>query len=137
MKQEYINYAKRLDTIGDLIISISNLIRTPREIKVLSLDDYQVYKSGMNETIKRFDYAHESLKEVKTPFIVQNQHNKLVERFGEYIESIRILNNSTDVSPSNEIIFNESEYNIGLALQQQSVSEIERLTQLIGDKLLK
>ncbi|MDR4946502.1 hypothetical protein [Neobacillus cucumis] len=137
MKQEYIDYAKRLDTIGDLIISISNLIKSPEEIKILSFEGYQAYKNEMNETIKRFVYAEESLKEVKTPFIVQNQHNKSVERFGEFIESIRILNNSTNVSPDNKIDFDESEYKRGLDLQQKSVAEIEKLTQLIGDKLLK
>ena len=65
MKQEYIDYAKRLDTIGDLIISISNLIKSPEEIKIFSFEDYQEYKNEINETIKRFEYAEESLKEVK------------------------------------------------------------------------
>lgn len=137
MKEEYINYAKRLDTIGDLIISISNLIKSLDEVKILSFEDYQIYKNEINETIKRFEYAEESLNEVKSPFIVQNQHRKLVERFGEYIESIKILNNSTNVSPSNEIKFNEDEYIRGLDLQKKSTIEIEKLSQLIGDKLLK
>lgn len=137
MKEEYINYAKRLDTIGDLIISISNLIKSLDEVKILSFEDYQIYKNEINETIKRFEYAEESLNEVKSPFIVQNQHRKLVERFGEYIESIKILNNSTNVSPSNENKFNEDEYIRGLDLQKKSTIEIEKLSQLIGDKLLK
>ncbi|MGE8082139.1 hypothetical protein [Peribacillus loiseleuriae] len=137
MKQEYISYAKRLDTIGDLIISISNLIKSSEEVKILSFEDFQAYKNEVNETIKQFEYAEESLREVNAPFVVQNQHKRSVERFGEYIESIRIIINSFYVSPSNEIQFNESEHIRGLDLQKQSVEEIGKLTQLIGDKLLK
>ncbi|MCU9601778.1 hypothetical protein [Pallidibacillus thermolactis] len=137
MKEEYIKYAKRLDTIGDLIISISNLIKTPEEVKILSLEDIRVNKNDLNETIRRFEYAKESLKEVKVPFIVQSQHKKMVQRFEEYIESIRILNNSVNISANNEIQIYESEYNKGLELQKKSVEELEKLTQLIGDKLLK
>jgi hypothetical protein len=132
MKEEYIKYAKRLDTIGDLIISISNLIKTPEEVKILSLEDIRVNKNDLNETIRRFEYAKESLKEVKVPFIVQSQHKKMVQRFEEYIESIRILNNSVNISANNEIQIYESEYNKGLELQKKSVEELEKLTQLIG-----
>ncbi|TWI56086.1 hypothetical protein [Halalkalibacter nanhaiisediminis] len=137
MKQEYINYANRLNTIGDVIVSSSNLIKTTEKATILSVEGITSYKNELKQAVERNDYAEESLAEVKVPFIVQNQHRKLVERFGQYIESIRVLNNSFCLNPSNEIEFSESEYIRGLVLQEDSEKEIEKLTQLIGDILLK
>lgn len=131
-----VEYAKRLDSVGDLIINISNLIKSPEEVDVFSFQNFKIYKEEMNEKIKCFEYATESLKEVKTPLIIQNLHNEYVEWFRKYIESIIILNDSNNVRSSNEIHFNESEYDRGFALQEKSVSEIRIIFPLIGDKLL-
>jgi hypothetical protein len=132
MKKEYIKYAERLNTIGDLIIAISNLIRTPERVQSLSKEEILDNKKELLTSVERFEYAKESLSEIKAPFVVQNQHNKLVEQFGKFIESIRILEGSLSV---NDV--NKNEYIRGFALQKESVKAIGEITKIIGDKLLR
>lgn len=128
MKKEYIKYAERLNTIGDLIIAISNLIRTPERVQSLSKEEILDNKKELLTSVERFEYAKESLSEIKAPFVVQNQHNKLVEQFGKFIESIRILGGSLSV---NDV--NKNEYIRGFALQKESVEAIGEITKIIGD----
>jgi hypothetical protein len=134
MEQSYINYADRLNTIGELIVSISDLVADFSTVKDFSLEEYRTYEKNLSETIERYEYASDSLASVRTPFVIQNQHKKLVERLDDYIESIRILKGSI-WEDSSGFKFNEEEYNRGLSLQQESVQSIEKLATLIGDKL--
>jgi hypothetical protein len=131
MKKEHIiKYAERLDTIGDLIIAISNLIRTPEKAQILSKEEILEYKKDLLTSVERFEYVKESLSEIKVPFDVQNQHNKLVEQFGRFIESIRILEGSFSVNN-----VDKNEYNRGFSLQRESVEAIQKITKIIGGKL--
>lgn len=115
MKKEYIQYAKRLNTIGDLIIGISNLIEEGGE------------QGSLTESIKRYKYANESLAEVKIPEIIIQEHIKLVTALDEWISVAEKLNS----------VQNESEKRQAISLQKQKEINIETITKEIGDRLIE
>lgn len=133
---EHLQYAQRLYTIGELIIEISNLIKSPDQVKTMSYEDFKVYDRNMTDTIERFEYTGETLASVKAPEIIENEHKILVNAHNQYVESIRVLTKSCIVTDSNKPEINPSEFSRGLSLQKKSVEEIERIAELIGDKLI-
>jgi hypothetical protein len=114
MEKEHIQYAMRLNTIGDLIIEISNLIAKPGEEK------------NLNAAIERYKYVQESLAEVKTPEIVNFEHKKLVTFLGQWISATEILNS----------VNNDDELKKALRLQKQREEIIGVLCEEIGDILI-
>lgn len=115
MKREYIQYVKRLNTIGDLIIEISNLIEERGE------------QGSLTESIKKYKYANESLAEVKIPEIINQEHIKLVTALDECISVTEKLN----------YVQNESEKRQAISLQKQKEINIETITKEIGNKLIE
>ncbi|PGT75543.1 hypothetical protein [Priestia megaterium] len=136
MKKEYILYAQRLDTIGDLVISISNLIKSPEEFKTMSPDSIKIYKKDLDETVERFEYAKDSIADLTVPSIIQTQHGELLKGFGGFVQSIKTLNGSVKINKDNKVEFNANEYINGLSLQKESVNKIEQVTIAIGDIFL-
>lgn len=134
MNQAHLNYAKRLDTIGDLVISTSNLIIEFDEVESFSVEKYNAYQKNLNQTIERLEYAIDSLATVKTPFIIQNQHRMLVKHFEEFIESVRILKSSSTIE-NDKVAFNDDTFSKGLDMQKESRKSIGKITEIIGDKL--
>lgn len=139
MKKECIQYAEKLDSIGDLILSIGNRIK-PVEVvaEEFSSDDFRVYENNLSDTIGRYEQAKESLATIhNVPSFVTAQHKQLVEQFGNFIESTRIMKNSVQLSSSDQANFNKPEYIRGYIEKEKSVVAIEKLTQQIGDILVK
>ena len=71
LKEEYIVYAKRLKTIGELIEEISKLIDIGRI-------------ESIKEAIPRFEYAGSALSEVDVPKAIEKEHNDLVKSLEQW-----------------------------------------------------
>ena len=115
VKQEYLDYAKKFETIGDLIIIISNMIKGPGAIKIMTVENYEEYQKNIQETIDRFKQVKDSMSEMKNPEIIDEEHAKLVGYFDGFIESIETLNRSANLEK-----FDPEQYSNGLKLQEDS-----------------
>ena len=134
VKPEYVIYAKRLDSIGDSIKDNTVFIKSQEELdKINSLNDY---KNKINSSIEELKKNKQSLIEIKPPFIVQNQHQKYIEVFGKYVESIQILNNSFYYE-NEEVSFNKDDYNRGFSIHIETTKQLDAISKIIGDKLTK
>lgn len=138
MKKECIDYAENLNKVGDLIISISDLLK-PVEVvaEEFSPEDFKVYEKDLSDVIDRYEYAKDSLASIKVPSFLGDQHKQLVDRFGNFIESIRIMKNSIQLTSDNQPEIDKEKYMRGYTEQFNSVASIGDVTQRIGDILIK
>lgn len=137
MKQEYVFYAKQLDSIGDKYISANTSIKKPEDITGLTFDEAITYKNKLNTAIEGFVEAKEEARGINPPFIVQNPHKKLLERFEQFSNSAIIMRDSLDTENPNGVEINKEAYEQGFLLHDESTKEINRLTQIIGNRLTK
>ena len=136
MNQEYLNYAKRLEDIGDMIISGTETLKTPDSAILLTPKGCALYKNELTVTIENVKYTRDVLEETKSPRIVQKEHKRLVEGLNQYIESIATLRDSFKVTKDNEGELDRDQYDIGMNLQKEAVAEIGKASELIGDILV-
>jgi len=136
MNQEYLNYAKRLEEIGDMIISGTETIKTPDSAIILTPKDCALYKNELTVIIENVKYTRDVLEETKSPRIVQKEHKRLVEGLNQYIESIATLRDSFKVTKDTEGELDRDQYDIGMNLQKEAVAEIGKASELIGDILV-
>lgn len=129
MKQEYLDYVKRFETIGDLIIIISHMIKGPGAIKIMTVETYEEYQQNIQETIDRFKHVKASMSEMKNPEIIDEEHAKLVGYFSSFIESIEILNSSVNLEK-----FDPEYYSNGLKLQEDSKVNLMKTIEEIVNK---
>jgi hypothetical protein len=129
VKQEYLDYVKRFETIGDLIIIISHMIKGPGAIKIMTVETYEEYQKNIQETIDRFKQVKDSMSEMKNPEIIDEEHAKLVGYFSGFIESIEILNSSVNLEK-----FDPEHYSNGLKLQEDSKVNLMKTIEEIVNK---
>ncbi|CAM5579451.1 hypothetical protein SAFG77S_09068 [Streptomyces afghaniensis] len=116
MNMQYLQYGQRLNTIGDLIIEISNLIN-PNQVS-----------DNMEESIERYKYALDQLSSVKAPEVIGNEHKQLLNALDEWIQSTEKLNAS---------IGSQKSFEKAMQLQKEKEIKIGTITSIIGDKLTK
>ncbi|PFP44839.1 hypothetical protein COK01_26350 [Priestia megaterium] len=136
MKQEYLKYGKRLNDIGDMIISATATIKTPDSVSLLTPEGSALYKNELTVTVENVKYTKDVLEETKRPHIIQREHKKLVEGLNQFIESIATMRDSFKIVKANEGEFDRDQYDIGMNLQKEAVIEIGKASELIGDILV-
>jgi len=136
VNQEYLNYAKRLENIGDMIISGTETIKTPDSAILLTPKGCALYKNELTVTIENVKYTRDVLEENKSPHIIQREHKKLVDGLNQYIESIATMRDSFKIVKADEGEFDQDQYDIGMNLQKEAVIEISKSSELIGNILV-
>lgn len=76
MKLEYINYARLLEPLGDLMIEISN------DIEVGKL-------SSLENAINRYDQAISAIEKVNPPTIIKTEHSMLTKSLRSWLEATK------------------------------------------------
>lgn len=112
MTNKYLEYARRLQSIGDIIVEISN------SIQVGNLE-------SVKETEEKFDYANAAAEDIKSPSEVSEEHKELVNALRLW----NLANKQANGMKSENIIENAQ----AAMLKYQSV--IEDITDRIVHKL--
>jgi hypothetical protein len=133
LKQEILTYAKLLDGIGDKVISASNKIKIVSEDN-LSIAELKPYYEILQHSLNEYKICQKQLLSVKSPIVINNEHQELIESFNGFVSATETLINSVNL---NTMEYNKEEFRRGLTLLTIAEVSIKVATDNIVNKVTK
>jgi len=133
MKKDYIEYALKLDKIGDLIISVSNLIPVLNPNKNYTLSELATYKEQLTVASERYRFIVQEISNFDVPEVVANEHQCLIEGISSFVRGTALMKDSINIEDGKLLV---QQLLQGDAIRAIGVKEVERSTKEIGDKLV-
>ncbi|TMN21856.1 hypothetical protein [Lentibacillus cibarius] len=132
MKQEYRNYAKKLEEIGDKIISITN--RTARLNEGLVHTKKELIENQNNARVATENYRLliNELLEMKVPSVVAGEHNGLISGISCFVHGHSLMRDSINID---ENTVDKKQMAQGLAINDIGLGTVKRSSERISDIL--
>ncbi|MFY0781084.1 hypothetical protein AB1K18_12445 [Peribacillus simplex] len=133
MHNEYILYASKLDKIGDLINSISNLIPVLNTDKNYTISELATYKEQLNVGTERYQFILNELRNLDVPDIINIEHGNLTQGVRSFVRGVTLMKDSIDIEERKLLV---EQLVQGDSIRMITVKDVEKATKEIGDKLV-
>ncbi|NFH89749.1 hypothetical protein FDA33_05955 [Clostridium botulinum] len=130
MNQQYLQYAKELDKLGDKILCINQTYYKN------SLDDFKDFNTTVdlfNKGAYEYSECITILKNIKPPTIVLNEHNQMILELNKFVESNNEIWKLFKISGHKDI---KSTVEKLIDINKISSKNILKISTAIGDILL-
>lgn len=133
MNKEYVSYAESLNSIGDMIIKVSNLIPQLEDGKVHSKSELATYKEELTVASERYEFIVRELERISVPKIVTKEHGQLIDGVSSFVKGAKLMKKSLNIEDQS---VNLLSYNQGDIIIEHGVRETEIASRSIGNKLI-
>jgi hypothetical protein len=134
MERKFIEYASKLDVIGDLINEVSNSIPTLDSNNVYTISELVTYKEQLNGAMERFQFIVNELNDMDVPELVMKDHELLTTGVSSFVRGCTLMKDSVSIEDKK---IDRKQLLQGDSIRIIGVKEVLNATKNIGDKLVK
>lgn len=136
LEDEHLNYAKKLDELGDETNNISNRvpIMSDSSSNDKSKEHLINHLNDLKKASRDYSLLIEKLFKMNVPAIVLDEHNQLISGYSCFVHGNNLMSDSINI---NEQAINDVRLSQGRAINQIGESTVQKATERISDILTK
>lgn len=125
-------YALSVAQVGERMRITGNKFGDVTKQRFSNLGDFKRVKAEYETLLGEFESQKETLENLTAPTQLRDEHEKLIQGYGKYVEATAIALHSLDAEKATA---DEESFNRGLKLQGEASKEIVKVSNDIAAKL--